>query len=221
KQKIPCGNHPSQFGELYMPAGPGPHPIIVTIHGGFWQSKYDLYENNPICDDLASKDFAVWNVEYRRTGEDGGGWTGTFNDVITAVNHLSKLRKTYHLNTENITIIGHSAGGHLALWLASRANTAASTASSVEMFDTLIVPLQKIISLAGVTDLKQMWKIHKDLGIDSPVAKFIGGSPIEYAGRYKVSSPIELLPKQIGQILIHGDLDRHVPVELSKTYYNK
>src|SRR5699024_10580427 len=174
-------------------------------------------ENNPICDDLASKGFAAWNIEYRRTGEDGGGWKGTFNDIVAAVNHLSELRKPYHLNTENIIIMGHSAGGHLALWLASRTNTA----SSDETFDKLIVPLRKVISLAGIADLKQMWEIHENQGIESPVADFVGGTPVEYAKRYKISSPIKLLPRDVEQVLIHGELDRHVPVELSKTYYTK
>src|SRR5699024_7173940 len=97
-----------------------PSAIIVTIHGGFWQSKYDLFENDPICEDLTKRGFATWNIEYRRVGEDGGGWPGTFNDLVSAINHLSALQQSYPIDLSNVIIIGHSAGGHLALWLAAR-----------------------------------------------------------------------------------------------------
>lgn len=217
KYVVSYGNHPSQFGELRMPDDLGPSPVIVVIHGGFWQAKYDLYENDPICDDLTARGFATWNIEYRRVGEEGGGWPGTCHDVMAAVNHLSVIEQSYSIDLANVIIIGHSAGGHLGLWLASRTKGV----QKEEPFTELVIPIQKVISLAGVTDLKQMWDTHNKMGIRSPVAGFMGGSPTEVAKRYEMSSPIELLPKNIEQVLIHGALDRHVPVQQSKDYFHK
>lgn len=217
KHYIPYGEHPSQFGELRLPNNDKLHPVIVTIHGGFWQSKYDLYENDPICDDLTARGFATWNIEYRRVGENGGGWKGTFNDVIAAVNHLRILKKSYPLDLSNVVIIGHSAGGQLGLWLASRAN---DDLRGDKFFTELVIPIHKVISLAGVTDLEKMWEIHHEQGLKSVVADFIGGSPTKVAERYEVTSPIKL-STDIEQVLIHGELDRHVPAQLSKDYYEK
>ncbi|PAD67087.1 alpha/beta hydrolase [Bacillus sp. 7586-K] len=214
---ISYGEHPSQFGELRKPKSSILCPVVVLIHGGFWQSKYHLEENHPIADDLTRRGYATWNIEYRRVGESGGGWSGTFNDVIAAINHLSNLKESYLLDLSNVVIVGHSAGGHLALWLAARNETVQSESHFIE----LDIPIKKVISLAGVTDLKKMRKIHEEKGIKSPVDSFIGGTPQMVAERYENASPMELLPKKVEQILIHGELDRHVPVQQSKDYYNK
>jgi len=213
---LPYGNHPSQFGVLRMPELSGLIPVVVTIHGGFWQSRYGLEENDPLDEDLTRRGYATWNIEYRRVGEDGGGWTGTFNDVIDAVNHLIQIQERFQLDLSRVIILGHSAGGHLALWLASRINKKVQTD---EIGTTLLVPILSIISLAGVSDLKRMWKIHEEKGMSSHVAPLIGGSPHEFSDRYRLVSPIELLPLGVEQILIHGELDRHVPVDLSVEYH--
>lgn len=213
---IPYGDHPSQFGVLRMPDLPGPSPVVVTIHGGFWQSKYGLEENTPLDEDLTRRGYATWNIEYRRVGEDGGGWSGTLRDVIDAVNHLIQLQERFQLDLSRVVILGHSAGGHLALWLASRYNK-----KTDGIGNTLLIPIRSVISLAGVLDLKKMWEIHEERGMSSPVASFIGGSPQEVPERYRLASPIELLPLNVEQILIHGELDRHVPVDLSIEYHCK
>ncbi|UGB28731.1 alpha/beta hydrolase family protein [Metabacillus sp. B2-18] len=215
--KLSYGEHCSQFGVLRMPENNKPSRVIVLIHGGFWQSKYDLEENNPIAEDLTSRGYATWNIEYRRVGEEGGGWTGTFNDVIDAINYLNQLKEAYNLDLTNLVIVGHSAGGHLALWAASR-----TTPFNSELtFNKLNVPIKKVISLAGVTDLNKMWEHHEEKGINSLVAALMDGTPKEVSERYKVASPIELIPIEINHVLVHGELDRHVPVELSKDYYLK
>ena len=200
-----------------MPDSSGLTPVVIAIHGGFWQSKYDLEENTPLAEDLTRRGYATWNIEYRRVGEDGGGWPGTFIDVIDAVNHLTQLEERFQLDLTQVVILGHSAGGHLALWLASRFNKVQTD----EIGNPLLIPIRSVISLAGVLDLKKMWEIHEEKGMSSPVASFIGGSPQEVSERYKLASPIELLPLNVDQILIHGELDRHVPVELSIEYHRR
>jgi len=214
---IPYGDHPSQFGVLRMPKLSELSPVIITIHGGFWQSKYGLEENTPLDEDLTRRGYATWNIEYRRVGEDGGSWPGTFIDVMDAVNHLTKLEQQFKLDLSRVIILGHSAGGHLALWLASQMNNDRTD----EIVNPLLVPVQKIISLAGVSDLRKMWQIHEEQGLNSPVASFLGGSPEEVPERYRSASPIELVPLNVEQILIHGELDRHVPVDLSVDYYKR
>jgi acetyl esterase/lipase len=206
--KIAYGKHPSQFGVLRRPEAPGNCPVVVSIHGGFWQSKYGLEENTPLAEDLARRGFATWNIEYRRIGEEGGAWPGTFHDVVSAVNHLDQLKDTYQLDLSRMVVIGHSAGGHLALLLGSFLNVKDSP---------LVVPLKGIISLAGVTDLDQMVQIHTQRGITSPVTEFLGDSVEELP----IASPIELLPLNVEQVLIHGELDRHVPVTLSMEYHRR
>lgn len=216
--RIPYGNHPSQFGVLRIPKSCGRSQIVITIHGGFWQSKYGLEENDPIDKDLTRRGYATWNIEYRRVGENGGGWTGTFSDVIDAINHLSELEECHQLDLSRMVVLGHSAGGQLALWLASLNNQIQNT----NFGKALLVPIKNVISLAGVTDLRKMWEIHFERGMDrSPVASFIGGTPQEVPERYRLASPIELLPMNVNQILIHGELDRHVPVDLSVEYHRR
>lgn len=215
--RISYGEEPSQFGILRVPNREKSSPIIVTIHGGFWQEKYDLEENTPLDEDLTLRGFATWNIEYRRVGEEGGGWPGTFNDVIDAVNHLKLLADNFKLDLSRIIILGHSAGGQLALWLAAQNKN-----HHIAEIDNMIqLSIRGVISLAGVNDLNKMWEIHKERGDFSPVSNFLDGSPSEVSDRYKFASPIELLPLKMKQIIIHGADDRHVPAILSADYYHK
>lgn len=209
------GQHPSQFGVLRMPPDLSHCPVVVAIHGGFWKSGYGLELHDPLAEDLVRRGYATWNIEYRRVGEDGGGWTGTFQDVTAAVNHLSQLAGQFPIDLSRVVILGHSAGGHLALWLASRVGRGQTD----ELGDGLDVPIHGVISLAGVSDLRRMWEIHVEQGRGDVVESFIGGTPQDMPKRYRLASPIELLPLHVGQVLIHGDEDSNVPVELSIEYH--
>lgn len=215
--RLAYGKHPSQYGVLRLPNVSKKCPVVVTIHGGFWKSKYGLEEISPLDEDLTKRGYATWNIEYRRVGEPGGGWKGTFHDAVDSTNFLSQLEKNFPVDLSRVVIIGHSAGGHLALWLASRVNKL----NPDESRNSLNIPIKGVISLAGVSDLERMWEIDVRKGIDSPVANLIGGTPKELPDRYRFASPIERLPMNIPQILFHGDSDSDVPVELSLGYSHK
>ncbi len=215
--KLTYGNQPSQFGVLRLPEASGKCPVVITIHGGFWNAKYGLEEISPLDEDLTKRGYVTWNVEYRRVGEPGGGWKGTFHDAVDSINFLSQLEKDFPLDLSRVVVIGHSAGGHLALWLASRTNNL----NQDKMDGLLQIPLKGVISLAGVSDLERMWEIDAQNGIVSPVANLMGGTPKEYPDRYRFASPIDQLSVKIPRILIHGDSDEDVPVELSRKYYHR
>ena len=116
------GTDSSQYGELRVPSGPGPHPVVVLIHGGCFKAAYaTLRDLAPMGDALRAAGIATWNLEYRRLGQTGGGWPGTYLDVASAVDHLRVLARQHPLDLGRVVIVGHSAGGHLAMWAAARA----------------------------------------------------------------------------------------------------
>ena len=109
-----------RFGELWRPAGDGPWPVVALLHGGFWRARRTLELMRPLAADLAGRGFAAWNLEYRRVGQPGGGWPGTFQDVAAGLDHLAELAGREPLDLDRLVVAGHSAGGHLALWSAAR-----------------------------------------------------------------------------------------------------
>ncbi|KPV44569.1 alpha/beta hydrolase family protein [Alicyclobacillus ferrooxydans] len=225
--RIPYGSQPSQFGELRIPSGPGPHPVVIVIHGGFWYDRYGLDLMHAVSDVLTARGYATWNIEYRRVGEDGGGWPETLIDVGNAADHLKVLAQKYELDLSRVVTMGHSAGGHLALWSAARHKSAAfleqhagvSQMGSPETDTSPESPLRihGAISLAGVNDLRLMWEIRQE---QSPVVDFLGGIPSVFPNRYAAASPMELLPLGLPQVLVHGTDDDRVPLQISEHYYN-
>jgi acetyl esterase/lipase len=208
---LPYGGSPSQVAGLHLPGGPGPHPVVVLVHGGFWWARFDRTLMTPLALDLVTRGWAVWNIEYRRVGESGGGWPGTLDDVAAAVDHLATVGPDAALDTARVVAVGHSAGGQLALWLAARPGLPPGTGASP------VVVVRGVVALAAVTDLARGWAL--DLG-PGACAGFLGGSPAELPDRYAVASPIERLPlgSAVGQLVIHGVDDRLVPPELSRSY---
>src|SRR5262249_27624473 len=140
-ERLAYGTDQFQFGELRLPSGGGPFPAAIVIHGGFWRAKYDLEYIRPVCDALAGVGIASWNIEYRRIGNSGGGFPGTLDDVVSAGDYFTSITSRFKLDSSRVIAIGHSAGGHLALWLASQKKF-----------------LTGAISLSGVVDLRRGWE---------------------------------------------------------------
>jgi acetyl esterase/lipase len=192
------GTDPNQFGDLRLPKAKGPFPVVMNIHGGFWRAKYDLGHTGHLCAALTTKGLATWNVEYRRVGNKGGGWPGTFEDIRNAYRYLSQLVQKYSLDTARAVVMGHSAGGQLALCLAGHEPS-----------------LKRVISLAGVVDLRQAWELHLS---DNAVVEFLGGTPKDVPEHYREADPMELKISQATQWLIHGAADNVVPPPFSRNY---
>src|SRR4051812_19391349 len=118
--RIAYGLGPLQFGNLRLPKRPGPHPVVLFIHGGCFLSQYSISHVAALEQAFADSGYAVWSIEYRRVGDDGGGWPGTFEDVARAADHLRSMAKQYSLDLRRVVAAGHSAGADFALWLAAR-----------------------------------------------------------------------------------------------------
>ena len=209
--RLHYGPDPLQFGDLRLPHGAGPHPVAIVLHGGFWRSRYTLEYTGHLCVALAQAGIATWNLEYRRIGNPGGGWPGTFLDVAMGADHVRALAGKYPLNLKNVISLGHSAGGHLAVWLAAR--------HKIPPGDTLAsanpIALRGAVPLAGVVDLRRAWELRLSDGV---VAELMGGPPDKLSQRYHAGSPIELVPLGGRVRLLHGTEDSVVPIEISNGY---
>jgi acetyl esterase/lipase len=204
------GPHTSQRAELHLPPGPGSYPVMVLIHGGSWQKRYGKIFTRGLAGDLRRRGFAVWNIEYRRVGADGG-WPTTFEDVAAAFDHLAALEDP-RLDLNRVTLLGHSAGGHLALWAAGRPNLPAGAPGALD--GPPQVRARLVVSLAGVADLTDAYRRWHG-GI---VGDLMGGSPEEVPERYAAGDPIRLLPLEMPALLVHGIHDPTVSIELSRGY---
>jgi acetyl esterase/lipase len=211
--RIVYGDDPFNFGDLRLPNRAGPHPIVVVIHGGFWRSMYGLDHIGHLCAALTANGIATWSIEYRRLGNPGGGYPGTFLDLAAAINHLRKISSQYHLDLNRVVVMGHSAGGHSALWYAALNRVPHDS----PIYTANPLTLSAVISLAGVSDLR----FASELRLSSSVTnELIGGNPREYPERYAAASPIELLPLGVRQFLLHGTVDENVPFEMSQRYHD-
>ncbi len=211
---VAYGAAPSQFAELFQPAGGGPFPVAVIIHGGCWTKEFGgITQMRNMAGDLAQRGIAVWNVEYRRYDEEGGGYPGMYHDVATAMDRLRVLAPEHKLDLSRIVLVGHSAGGHLAQWAGSRARLPRS--SPLYVADPLPVPV--VISLGGLADLRNEAALIKS-SCDRDSAQLTG---VASAGRPDVfsdTSPAEMLPSGVRTVLIHGELDTISPLRAGHDY---
>ncbi len=206
-----AGEH--QHGDLRLPEGPGPHPVAVVLHGGCWQGWHTYRHIERLAQKLTEHGWATWNLEHRQAIEEGGGWPGTFLDVGRGTDYLRKVAEDVPLDLSRVVAVGHSAGGHLALWLAARPGL--SPDSELAMSDAL--PIAGAVSLGGVADLRAHFAQPERLCGDG-VVQLMGGAPEDVAGRYALGSPMELLPLGVPQLLLHGIDDPSVPVALVERY---
>ncbi len=195
-ERISYGSDPVQFGELRVPERSGPHPVVIVIHGGYWRARYDLAHIGHLCVALGKEGYATWSLEYRRIGNPGGGYPGTLDDVRNGAAHIAKIGRDLDLN--RVVALGHSAGGHLALWLAAQNKR-----------------LRAIVALAPVADLRRAWELKLS---NTVVAEFLGGSPAEVPDRYRAASPAEMVPLGVPQRVLHGVNDDVVPIEISRRF---
>lgn len=206
---IKYGLLPDQEGDLYLPSTPRP-PVVCLLHGGFWRASYGRDQMVAIAADLASRGFAVWNLEYRRLGAPHGGWPGTFDDVLAGIDRLTGLAADgIDLDLGRVVVCGHSAGGHLALWAAARERAERSGESSGRC------RISAAVGQAPVADLQLAFELGTG---GSAVRELLGGTPPERAERYRLASPRALLPLTVPQLLIHGTSDDVVPIEISRQY---
>ncbi|MBM7844742.1 alpha/beta hydrolase family protein [Herpetosiphon giganteus] len=209
-QRIWYAADPLQFGDLRLPAGNGPFPVVIVVHGGFWRARYDLEHIGHVCAALTVLGYATWNIEYRRVGN-GGGWPNTFFDVAQAADFVPQLAQTYPIDAQRVLSLGHSAGGHLALWLAARSKLAPTS----PLWQAQPLRLQGVVSLAGVADLALADQRRLS---QQAVQELLGGSPDDYPERYHDASPAALLPLGVPQIVLHGTDDGPVPFGISQSY---
>lgn len=210
--RIHYGDDALQFGELRLPKGSGPHPVAIVLHGGCWRARYDIGHTRAFSDALCRERIAVWSLEYRRVGNPGGGWPGTFLDVAAGADHLRTLASPHPLDLARVAAVGHSAGGHLALWLAARGGL--GEGSEIRGSSDPL-PLAGVVSLAGVTDLR---RAVEERVCDTMAAELVGGRPEDAASRYAEASPIERLPLGMRQRLVTGSLDAIVPPAFGDDY---
>jgi acetyl esterase/lipase len=197
-KRLAYGTDANQFGDLRLPKSRGPHPVAVNLHGGYWRNKYSLEHAGHLCVALAAKGVATWNLEYRRVGDPGGGWPGTFEDVLSGFRYVRQIAQQYGLDAGRCAVMGHSAGGQLALCLAARENG-----------------LRGIVSLAGVLDLERAWRLHLS---NDAVVEFLGGTPEQVADHYHEADPKQLAVARAPQRIIHGKDDDVVPPDFSRDY---
>jgi acetyl esterase/lipase len=214
-RRVPYGEDSSQYGELRVPAGAGPHPVVVLVHGGCFKAAYGSARDlAPMADALKADGIATWNIEYRRLGEPGGGWPGTYLDVGRAVDYLRTLAGQYQLDLGRVVIAGHSAGGHLAMWSAARSRL--PTSSPLYVTDPL--PVRGVIDLAGPVDMTANIQGYEALCRDTVITSMLGGTPATVPERYEQASAIRLLPLGVPQVLIEGTHEDFVPLPLMEAY---
>lgn len=211
---IAYGAGPQQFGELRLPAGNGPFPLAVVIHGGCWQRSIANYQfMSAFSQALTNAGWATWNIEYRGADDVGGGWPNTFLDVAAAVDYTRTLANNYPIDIARVSIIGHSAGGHLALWAGSRANL---PSSSLLFNANPLMPAQ-VIGLAAITDLNGY---RTEGGSCASAISKLTGETTSSLERLAETSPLAMLPLTVATTLITADGDTIVPIAQANRYLN-
>lgn len=198
--RIAYGDDPLQFGELRLPEGEGPHPTVILIHGGCWLAEYDVTHIGKLAAALTGLGYATWTLEYRRVGNPGGGWPGTLEDVARGADHLRVVARQHPIDLDRVVAAGHSAGGHLALWLAGRHGIP----RDAELYDPHPIALNGVLALAPAPDLQFL---HAEGICGDVVDALMGGAPAEHPERYRQGSVVSLVPLDVPQRIVLGEQD--------------
>ncbi|WP_246849945.1 alpha/beta hydrolase family protein [Rufibacter roseolus] len=212
--RIAYGPDSLQFGELRVPEGKGPFPVVVIIHGGCWLSQYNYEYMNHVSAALTKAGFATWNIEFRRVGNPGGGYPGTFLDVAKAVDHVRELAKKYPVSGKEVVVMGHSAGGHLALWAAGRKGLPRKS----PLYTRNPLKVKGVVSLAGIPDLAT-YSTEKG-SCNTAVEKLMGGLPSAVPQRYAEATPSPALALKTPIRMVQGARDPIVPVSQAQNFVN-
>lgn len=218
QKSISYGAEAQQIVDIWLPEGDGPHPVVLMIHGGCWQKEIaDRSLMNYAAEDLRGRGIAVWNIEYRGVDEAGGGYPGTFLDVVAAAEALNDHADTYNLDAENIVAFGHSAGGHLATWLSGRGNIAKSSPLAGEV----PVALKAVINSGGLADLEASSPVTLETCLAAIEDKLTGLPDDTRPDVYSDTSSARLQPGRGLQISVNGDSDDIAPSELGEAFTAK
>ena len=204
----PYGKETLQAGEWFVPDGDGPAPTVVLIHGGFWRKQYDRHLEDQVALDLAEQGFLCWNLDYRSSVVP---YPATFDDVAAGYDHLLHGHFGDRVDAERIAVVGHSAGGHLAAWVASRGQLpiGAPGHNPALHLPALAIPQAGVVALTQAAD--------QSLGTGAPQA-LMDGTPSQHPQRYREGDPVQLLPTGVRTVLVHDANDDIVPLSQSETY---
>jgi acetyl esterase/lipase len=223
-ETIAYGDQAMQRVDLWLPKGKGPHPTVLMVHGGCWQTEIaDRRIMNWIADDLRKRGIAVWNIDYRGVDREGGGYPGTFLDAAAAADALRTNAARYNLNISPLVATGHSAGGHLALWLAARkAANARPRSPLIHQGSPLIgadpLKIDTVVSLGGLPDL-ELAATPPGSGCGTEVIeKLVGPPTLSSRNVYADTSVPRLAPLGVRQVLINGRQDRIIPPDYATDY---
>jgi acetyl esterase/lipase len=203
--RIPYGSDEAQFGELSRPASAARPGVVVVLHGGFWRPRYDLSLGRPLAEDLTGRGYVVWNLEYRRVGR-GGGWPATLADVAAGIDLLADL----DMDVSAVVTVGHSAGGHLAVWAAGRPVLPEGAVGGSPR-----VRVTAAVAQAGVLGLAEA---ARDRVGGTAVPDLLGGMPDDVPDRYACADPLALVPLAVPVLCVHSRADEDVPFALSQAY---
>ena len=201
-RRISYGENPLQAGDLRVPPGDGPFQVVVLIHGGFWRSGFDNSLMTLLAEDATARGVATWNVDYRSVGDPGGGYPGTLDDIARAIDHLAQVDEPLAL--DDVIVIGHSAGGHLALWAGSRGRLSPDDPGARP-----VVEPHTVVAQAAVVDLRLAAEVNLGWGA---VEALLGGEPDEVPEHYRVAQPVFDGHRIIA---VHGRYDQIVPISQS------
>jgi acetyl esterase/lipase len=208
------GRAPSQYAELFVPNGSGPFPVAVLVHGGCWTKEFGgITQLRNMAGALAARGIAVWNVEYRRVDEAGGGYPGTYQDINAALDLLAVQAPAHRLDLHRIVAVGHSAGGQLVQWMAGRSRIAPASV----LYQSAPLPVREIVSLGGLADLRHEQALIKS-SCDRDIVDLTGTPGAGRPDVFSDTNAAELMPNGSHTVLVTGERDTVSPPRVAHDY---